>query len=169
MTDSARRPLVSFVVAMTPDRVIGRNNRLPWHVPADLAHFKRMTMGKPVVMGRRTFESIGRALPQRHNIVMTRDRTYVAEGCTMAHSIEEALDAAGNSPEVAVIGGAQVFQELLPRADVLHTTVVYADIGGDTFFPVLDPDDWREGEREELETDGYSLSFVTLYRRAERP
>ena len=169
MTGNDDRPLVSFVVAMTPDRVIGRNNRLPWHIPADLAHFKRMTIGKPVVMGRRTFESIGRVLPQRHNIVMTRDGTYVAEGCTVAHSVEAALTAAGDCPEVAVIGGAQVFREMLPLADILHTTVIHAEIDGDTFFPTLDPDDWREGEREDLETGGYSVSFVTLHRRAGRP
>ena len=88
MSHADNRPLISFVVAMNPDHVIGRDNQLPWHIPADLAHFKRLTIGKPVVMGRRTFESIGRPLPQRHNIVVTRDRGYVAEGCTIAHSIE---------------------------------------------------------------------------------
>ena len=111
-------------------------------------HFPR-TDGSPselpdrMVMGRRTFEVIGRALPQRHNIVVTRDHTYVAEGCTIAHSAEGALSAADGAPEIAVIGGAQVFQELLPLADILHVTYVHAEIDGDTFFPRVSPDDWR--------------------------
>ena len=169
MRQANDRSLISFVVAMTPDHVIGRDNQLPWHIPADLAHFKRLTIGKPVIMGRRTFESIGRPLPQRHNIVVTRDRSYVAEGCTMAHSIEDALSAAGHAPEIAVIGGAQIFQELLPRAAILHVTYVHAEIGGDTFFPRLNPEDWLEHERMELGVgpkNAHPLSFVTLYRRA---
>jgi dihydrofolate reductase len=97
-----KRPLISFVVAMTPAHVIGRDNQLPWHIPADLAHFKRMTVGKPVVMGRRTFESTGRPLPQRDNIVVIRDRSYVAEGCTIVHNVSDALTVAGNVPEIAV-------------------------------------------------------------------
>ena len=172
MIYSRHRPLISFVVAMTPDRVIGRDNQLPWHIPADLAHFKRLTIGKPVVMGRRTFESIGRPLPQRHNIVVTRDRSYMAEGCTIAHSVEGALSAAGNVPEIAVIGGAQIFEELLPRADILHITYVHAEIDGDTFFPPLNPDNWREHERRELGAgpkNAYPLSFVTLLRRGGPP
>ena len=108
MRQADNRPLISFVVAMTPDRVIGRDNQLPWHIPADLAHFKRLTIGKPVVMGRRTFKSIGRPLPQRHNIVVTRDRSYMAEGCTIAHSVEGALSAAGKVSKIAIIGGAQI-------------------------------------------------------------
>jgi dihydrofolate reductase len=120
---------------MTPDRVIGRDNQLPWHIPADLAHFKRLTIGKPVVMGRRTFESIGRPLPQRHNVIITRDRSYTAEGCTIAHSVDRALEAAGNVPEIAVIGAAQIFEELLPRSDVLHITYVHAEITGGSILP----------------------------------
>jgi dihydrofolate reductase len=171
MDDPDDRRLISFVVAMTPDYVIGRDNRLPWRIPADLAHFKRLTIGKPIVMGRRTFDSIGRALPQRHNIVVTRDRSYVAEGCTIAHSIDDALSAAGDVPEIAVIGGAQIFEELLPRADILHVTFVHAAIGGDTFFPVLSPHDWVERDRKELgagPANAYPLSFVT-FRRSGRP
>jgi dihydrofolate reductase len=152
---------------MTPDHVIGRGNQLPWHIPADLAHFKRLTMGKPVVMGRRTFESIGRPLPRRHNIVVSRDRSYVAEGCTLAHSVQDALNAAGDVPEIAVIGGAQIFEELLPRADVLRVTYVHAEFDGDTFFPHLNHDDWIERHREELGVgprNAYPLSFVTFCR-----
>jgi dihydrofolate reductase len=119
-------------------------------------------------MGRRTFEAIGRALPQRHNIVVARDHSYVAEGCTIAHSAEGALSAADSAPEIAVIGGAQNFQELLPRADVLHITYVHAEIEGDTFFPPLSPEDWLEIDREELAAGPRNvdpLSFVTLRRR----
>jgi dihydrofolate reductase len=162
------RPFISFVVAMTPSHVIGRDNQLPWHIPADLAHFRRLTIGKPVVMGRRTFESIGVPLPERHNIVITGDRSYLAEGCTIAHNVNEALTAAGNVPEIAVIGGSQLFQELLPRADILYVTYVHADVHGDTFFPPLTPDDWLEHEREELAVGpktAYPLSFVAFYRR----
>ena len=162
------RPLISFVVAMTPDHVIGRDNQLPWHIPADLARFKRLTIGRPVVMGRRTFESIGRPLPQRHNIVVTRNRSYVADGGTIAHSVEDAVSAAGDVPEIAVIGGAQIFQELLSRANVLYVTYVHVDVHGDTFFPQLSPDDWLEHERRELGAGpktAYPLSFVTFHRR----
>jgi dihydrofolate reductase len=165
---SIKRPLISFVVAMTPSRVMGRDGRLPWHIPADLAHFKRLTLGKPVVMGRRTFEAIGRPLPHRHNIVVTRDRSYVAEGCSIAHSVEDALVAAGSVPEIAVIGGAQIFEDLLPRADILHVTYVQANLEGDTFFPTLLPADWLEQEREDLDAgpkNVYPLSFVKLVRR----
>ena len=171
MTNATEKSRISFVVAMTPDHVIGRDNQLPWHIPADLAHFERLTIGKPVVMGRRTFEAIGRPLAQRHNIVVTRDGSYLAEGCTVANSVEGALIAAGNVPEIAIIGGAHIFEELLPRADVLHVTYVHAQINGDTFFPRLSPDDWFEQEREELDAgpgNAYPLSFVTLVRRGGR-
>ena len=123
-------------------------------------------------MGRRTFEAIGRPLPERHNIVVTRDRDFVADGCTLAHNIAGALSAAGSVPEIAVIGGAQIFQELLPQADVLHVTYVHVEIDGDTFFPRLSPEDWLEQERKELGVgpkNAYPLSFVTLYRRASLP
>ena len=106
-------------------------------------------------------------MPQRHNIVVTRIRGYVAEGCTLVDSIERALSAAGNVPEIAVIGGAQIFEELLPRADILYITYVHAHIDGDTFFPPLSPDEWHEHERRELDvgpTNAYHLSFVTLVR-----
>src|SRR4051794_13537693 len=119
-------PLISFVVAMTPAHVIGRSGVLPWHIPADLAHFRSMTVGKPVVMGRRTFEAIGRPLTGRHNIIVARDRDYVVEGGTVVGGVAAALSAAGDAPDIAVIGGAQVFEQLVQRADVLHITYVHA-------------------------------------------
>ena len=164
------RPLISFVVAMTPAHVMGRGGQLPWHIPADLAHFRRMTVGKPVVMGRRTFESIGRPLPERRNIVVTRDRSYLAEGATVVTDVDAALAAAGAVPEIAVIGGAQIFAQLLPRADVLFVTYVHADIEGDTRFPPLSPGDWLEQERRDVGVGpktAYPLSFVTLRRRSD--
>ncbi len=162
------RPLISFVVAMTPDHVIGRDNRLPWHIPADLAHFKRMTLGKPVVMGRRTHDAIGQPLPQRHNIVVTRDRGHEAEGCTVVHGIDEALHAAGDVAEIAVIGGAQIFRALMPRVDILHLTYIHAAIEGDTYFPQLDSGAWTEHHREERDVgpkNAYPLTFLTCHRR----
>jgi dihydrofolate reductase len=168
MTHHLEHPLISFVVAMTTGHVIGRENRLPWNIPLDLAHFRRLTLGKPVVMGRRTFEAIGRPLPQRHNVVVTRDRSVRIEGCTVVHSVDDALLVAGNVPEIAVIGGAQIFTTLLPRVDILHLTYIHAEIEGDTFFPSLNAHEWREHDRVELGVgpkDVYPLTFTTLCRR----
>lgn len=158
MQQASQRPIISFIVALTDDHVIGRDNQLPWHIPADLAHFRRMTTGKPVVMGRRTYESIGKPLPNRHNIVITRDTSFRAEGCTVVHSIEDALAAAGDVPEIMVIGGAEIFNTLLPRADRLYLTYVHAEIEGDTFFPPLDPDAWIERYR-----DSHGVGLKTPY------
>ena len=110
MLDVVEQPRVSFVVAMTPAHVIGRSGQLPWHIPADLAHFRHMAIGKPIVMGRRTFEAIGRPLPGRHNIIVTRDGNYLVEGGTVVGNVDDALTAAGDVPEIAVIGGAQIFR-----------------------------------------------------------
>lgn len=157
---------VAFVVAMARNRVIGRDNALPWRIPADLAHFKRLTVGKPVIMGRRTYESIGRPLPQRLNIVMSRAPTFHAEGIVHAATLDEALWLAEESrlgPEAMVIGGAQIYAMALPRTAVIHLTEVDLDPEGDAFFPELDPTHWRETSRDRH--DGApSYSFVTLER-----
>ena len=134
---------VSLVVAASTNNVIGRDGGLPWHLPDDLRHFKRITTGKPVIMGRRTYESIGRPLPDRHNIVMTRDPGYVAEGCDVVSSVAEALDVAGDANEVMVIGGGQVYRDLLLRADRIYMTRVQAEVQGDAFFPGIDGNGWR--------------------------
>jgi len=118
---------IAIVVAMDDNRVIGRDNQLPWHLPADLRHFRQVTIGKPVLMGRKTHESIGRPLPERTNIVVTRDRSYEAPGCILVHSIESALKAAGDRREVMVIGGADFYRQLLPKADRLYLTLVHAE------------------------------------------
>ncbi len=126
---------IAIVVAMAANRVIGRDNQLPWHLPADLKHFKQLTLGKPVVMGRKTYASIGRPLPERTNIVVTRDRDYEAPGCVVVHSLDEALAAAGEAAEVMVIGGAGIYRQVLPRTDTLYLTEVHAEFEGDTLFP----------------------------------
>jgi dihydrofolate reductase len=158
---------ISQVVAMAENRVIGRDNRLPWHLPADLAHFKRVTMGKPIVMGRKAFEAIGRPLPGRHNIVMTRNPAYRAGGCTVVHSATEALAAAGEAEEVAVIGGEEIYRQFLPRTDRIHLTIVHAEIPGDTWFPPLDDGYWRTLERHERPADErnpHAMTFLLLGR-----
>ena len=159
---------IALIVAMDRNRVIGRGNELPWHLPADLAHFKRVTLGKPVLMGRRTFESIGRPLPGRHNIVVSGQPGYQAPGCTVVTDIEAGLDAAGGADELMVLGGSTLFEALLPRAGRLYLTLVETEVaGGDTWFPALDPSQWRETERTERDADDrnpFRLAFVTLER-----
>lgn len=161
--------ILSLVVARADNGVIGQDNALPWHIPADLRHFKRLTVGKPVVMGRRTFDSIGKPLPGRHNIVLTRDPAWHADGVTVVANLAEAIAAAGLQPqtradEVMIIGGAQIYAEALPSATRVHLTEVHAAPAGDTVLPPFDPARWRETAREdhaaEGDTPGYS--FVTL-------
>jgi dihydrofolate reductase len=153
-------PIVSLVAALARNRVIGAGNRLPWHLPEDLKRFKRLTMGAPVIMGRRTHVSIGRPLPGRCNIVVTRQVGANWPGCEIAHSLDDAIALAGNAPEVFVIGGAALYAAALPRADRLHLTLIDADHQGDTFFPAFDPADWREIARE----PGAGFAFVTYER-----
>ena len=160
---------VALVVAVADNGVIGRDNDLPWRLPADLKHFKRITMGKPIVMGRRTFESIGRALPGRRNIVLTRDADWCADGVDVFDDLDAALaDCAGEGAiETMVIGGAEVYRAALPLAARLYLTQVHAEIDGDTFFPTLDTRDWRETERRPVPQDvpaPFAASFVTLER-----
>ena len=138
----------SLVVAMARNRVIGRDNQLPWRLPADLAYFKRVTMGNPVVMGRRTHESIGKALPGRLNIVVSRNRDFEAPGCMVVGSLDEAWKAAGDVEEVSLIGGTSLFAEALPVADRIHLTEVQASVPGDTYFPEFDRSRWSEREVE---------------------
>ena len=136
----------SLVVARARNGVIGRDNHLPWRLPGDLAYFKRVTMGHPVIMGRRTWESIGKPLPGRLNIVVTRNAGYRADGATVVTSLDEAWRAAGNAEEACVIGGTSLFAESLPIADRIHLTEVEADVEGDTWFPPFDRGDWVERE-----------------------
>jgi len=154
-----------LVVAYARNRVIGRDNALPWRLRGDLAHFKRTTLGHPIVMGRKTWESLGRPLPGRRNIVITRDPAYAAEGATVVHTLEDALAAAGDAARVFVIGGAQIYAATLDRADTIIATEVHADVPGDAWFPLLPAGQWRESSREaQPPEDGLGYDFVTYDR-----
>jgi dihydrofolate reductase len=158
---------VSIVVATDEHGGIGLEGRLPWHLPNDLKRFKALTMGKPIVMGRRTFDSIGRALPGRVNIVVSRQSGLGIDGCVVVPSLEAALEAAGDADETCVIGGAEIYRLALPLAGTLHLTRVDATVGADTFFPVIDAAQWEEISREYCPADerhAYPYSFVTLRR-----
>lgn len=159
-------PELFAIVAMTGERVIGRDGGLPWTLPADLAHFRRLSVGRPNIMGRRVYDSIGRALPERDNIVMTRNPDFRAAGCVVVHSPEEALAAAGDVPEVAIIGGEAIYRLFLPRLTRVELTLVHADLPGDTFFPDL-PGEWEAVARRFRPADErnpYDLTFETLRR-----
>jgi dihydrofolate reductase len=160
--------LITLIVAVADSGVIGRDNGLPWHLPEDLKRFKRLTMGKPMVMGRRTFESIGKPLPGRLNIVVTRDTNYRREGVTVVHDVDGALRAAGDAPEVMVIGGAELFRALLPRAGRIHLTRVHGNIEGDVMWPALAERDWAVVERETHAADerhAYAMTFEVWEKR----
>ncbi len=159
--------MISLIAAMAQDRVIGEGNRMPWHLPADLRHFKNITLGKPVVMGRRTFESIGRPLPGRRNLVISRNPEWRAEGVEVAASLDEALALVNGADEVMIIGGGQLYAEALPRADRLYLTLIDLVVEGDTYFPEYQHDDWQELERiahEPDEQNPHAYTFVTLSR-----
>ena len=158
---------ISFVVAYDRRRAIGKDNRLPWRLPDDMRHVRDLTIGKPLIMGRRTWESIGRPLPGRTSIVLTRDREFRCDGCLIARTADEALTLAGAAPEVIVFGGAGVFKDFLPRADRIYLTEVDTEAAGDTYFPPLDPKDWREVDRQAHPADArhpFAFEFVTLER-----
>ena len=147
--------------------MIGRDNDLPWRLPADRKHFRRTTLGKPVIMGRLTWESIGKPLDRRTNSVVTRDRHYSAPGCRVVHSFEEALATAEPADEVMVVGGSQIYALALPLADRVYLTRVEAEVEGDSFFPDLPATEWRETERREAPADDqnpHPLTFLTLDR-----
>jgi dihydrofolate reductase len=159
--------IISIIVAMTDKRVIGINNQLPWHLPGDMKWFRQNTLGKPVVMGRKTFESIGKPLPQRTNIIITRDQNYHVEGCITVHSIEEAISAAADADELMIIGGSSFYEQMLPQTDRLYLTLVHADIEGDAWFPVVDLNQWQEVTKEDYAADEknpYPYSFIQLER-----
>jgi dihydrofolate reductase len=153
---------------MAQNGVIGRDNALPWRLPEDLRRFKAATLGKPILMGRKTFESIGRALPGRVNLVLTRDRDWSAAGATVVHSVEEALSAASQAEELVVIGGAEIFRLVMPFARRIYLTHVHAEIPGDTVFPDFDPTQWVDVGSEAHPADArhaHALTFMTLERR----
>lgn len=160
------QPLVQIVVAYARNRVIGRDNDLPWKLPGDLAHFKRVTMGCPIIMGRKTWESLGRPLPGRLNVVISRNPHYIAEGATLCASVEDALRACNHTARACIIGGEQLFRDALPLVDEIVATEIHADIEGDTFFPTLQTQEWEEIERlPQPEENGLQYDFVTLRRK----
>ncbi|MDO8603862.1 MAG: type 3 dihydrofolate reductase [bacterium] len=160
--------MLSLIVAMDKNRLIGDSKKIPWHLPADFAYFKETTMGKPIIMGRTTFESIGRPLPGRKNIVLTRG-SYSHEGILVAHSFEEARIIAGDSDEIFVIGGAQVYKEALPFVDRLYVTFVEEEFEGNIFFPEVDFTEWREIKNETRKADEKNLHAMrfAVFERAQ--
>ncbi len=159
--------IMSLIVAMDTRRVIGKANQLPWHLPADLQHFKKITLGKPIIMGRKTYESIGRPLPGRRNVVISRQENFRVPGCDVFSSLVDALDALTHEPEVMVIGGANIFEQALPLADRLFLTIIHEDFEGDTFFPEWSEAEWKEVASETHEPDEknvYSYTFLELRR-----
>jgi len=151
--------IISMIAAMANNRVIGNGNQMPWHLPADLQHFKRVTMAKPVIMGRKTFESIGRPLPGRRNIVITRNTNYQVDGVEVVTSPDEALSLVEGVEEVMVIGGGNIYEQFLPQADYLYLTFIHQDIMGDTQFP-----DYHSGfEWQEVETEFHTADKVNKY------
>lgn len=161
---------ISMIAAMAHDRVIGKDNQMPWHLPADLAHFKRVTLGKPVLMGRKTFESIGRPLPGRRNLVISRNPGYQAEGIEVVDSVEVALALLVSSAveELMVIGGGHLYAEMLPSADRLYLTQIDLAVEGDTRFPAFDDGQWQRIDCESHPADEknpHPYSFETWQRR----
>jgi len=159
--------LVSIIVAADDHGGIGRGGGLPWHLSEDLKRFKALTMGKPIVMGRKTWDSIGRPLPGRRNMVVSRQPGLAIEGAEVFGSLDAAVQAAADVPELCVIGGAEIYRQALPRAEVIHLTRVHAAAGADTFFPVIDAAEWEEVAREDRAADerhAHAFSFLTLRR-----
>jgi dihydrofolate reductase len=164
---------IELVVAAAENDVIGRRNGLPWHLPADLRHFKVLTLGKPILMGRKTYESIGKPLPGRTNIVLSRRTQFAASGCIAVHTLEEARAAAGTQSPLMVIGGADIYRQCLPLANRIHLTLVHARItDGDTLFSGWREPEWTESSHERHEADdenAHAYSFITLERRGRLP
>ncbi|WAK02204.1 dihydrofolate reductase [Methylobacter sp. YRD-M1] len=155
---------ISLIVAMASNRVIGINNQLPWHLSADLKRFRQITMGSPILMGRKTYESIGRPLPGRTNVIISRDPDYKQEGCLVFNDIETAIESCGQKfQEIFVIGGSELYKSMLPMADTLYVTLINKEFSGDAFFPELDTRHWAEVSREDIDNDpdaGFSYSFI---------
>jgi len=162
-----QNPFFSIVVAMDRRGAIGNNGDLPWHQRADLQHFRTITMGKPILMGRKTHDSIGRVLPGRHNIVLTRDGDYrPVEGCTIVHDLDEAL-AVADAKEIMIVGGADIFAITLPYSEKMYLTEIHARVEANTFFPEFDRSAWKEISRDSYPADeqnDYPCSFVELIR-----
>jgi dihydrofolate reductase len=158
-----------MIAAMANNRVIGQNNQMPWHLPADLQHFKQITLNKPVIMGRKTFESIGRPLPNRRNIIISRDKAYQAEDIEVVSSVEAALELTKSCDEIMVIGGGLIYEQFLPMCDKLYLTFIDLEVTGDTCFPDYEKvANWQileSQQNEPNEKNNYSYKFVTLQKK----
>lgn len=160
-------PHINIIAAMARNRVIGINNTLPWRLAADLQHFKTLTMGHHIVMGRKTYESIGKPLPGRTTVIVTRDAKYHVEGCVTATSIDAAIAACGDDPDIFFVGGADLYAQVLPRADRLYLTEIQAEFEGDAHFPEFERSAWPEVARQVNQSpDGLGYHFVTYVRQA---
>ena len=158
---------ISLIVAVDENNGIGKDNQLPWHLPADLKHFKTLTTGHPIIMGRKTFESIGKALPNRHNIVISRQSGYLAEGTSVVSSLDEAFALCEDNEEAFVIGGAQIFEHALPLANFLYLTLIHHQFKADTFFPEINPTRWIELEsitHKPDEKNSFAYTFIKYIR-----
>ena len=155
---------ISLIAAVGKNLVIGNENKLIWKIPNDMKRFRELTSGKSIIMGRKTFESIGKPLPNRINIIITRDKNYKAGGCVVVNSSEDALNAAKGSEEIMIIGGGQTYKEFLPMAEKMYLTFIDADFEGDSYFPEYNKSEWKEIFREEHTYDNLRYSFVDLKR-----
>lgn len=158
---------ISLIVALADNYCIGNNNQLPWRQSADLQHFKYTTMAKPIIMGRKTYESIGKPLPGRTNVIITRNADFLASGCVIKHSLQQAITAFSDQSEIMITGGSQIFVEALPLVDRMYLTWIHTTIDGDAFFPTWDASQWREIGREAHQADEknqYDYTYVTLER-----
>ncbi len=159
---------LSVIAAIAKNNVIGKDNRLIWHLPADLKHFKKVTMGAPIIMGRKTYESIGRALPGRTSVVITRQKNYSAPSCIVVDSLDKAMQLLKEEAQVFVIGGAEIYKQALPKADKLFITKIDASFEGDTFFPEIDYDAWTLVEKQERlpdEKNKFHCTFLTYTKK----
>lgn len=171
------KPRLALIAAMTRNRVIGRHNSLPWRLPADMRRFRELTTGHPVLMGRKTFESLGRPLPNRTNIVMTSDSSYAPQGCLIAHSLDQGLNMGNahlsqDNPEIFIIGGENLYTQALAHADRLYLTQIETQIDGDAWFPKFEQEAWEVVARETRLADEknlYDCVFLTLERKTPRP
>jgi dihydrofolate reductase len=157
---------ISIVVAIAENYAIGKNNQLLWRLPNDLKHFKQITSGHTIIMGRKTFDSVGKPLPNRRNIIITRQNISI-EGCEVVNSLDAALALCADEPEIFIVGGAEIYKQAMHVTDCIYLTIVHQNFDGDTYFPEIKEDEWKETEREDNEPDEKNLipySFITLER-----
>ncbi|MDQ4139079.1 MAG: dihydrofolate reductase [Bacteroidota bacterium] len=162
--------MIASIFAMSENKVIGNNNQLPWHLPADLKYFKSLTLSHPIIMGRKTFESIGKPLPQRTSVIVTRQKDYTQSDCIVVNSVPAAIDTAQKiNNNIFIIGGAEILKQALPYIDTMYLTLIHEKFTGDTFYPEINPEDWQEVSRQDFKPDErniYAYSFIKLQRHS---